>query len=156
MSELGLDYVSAGLDDSVREWDGEFTPIEAGEYEVEIAEVERKESKKGNPMLVPTFKVIGFADGRDTDSVGATLRGYYVEQGPGRGRLKALLNAVEALDAKGGYSPGELPGKRLLVSIVQESFTAMNENMESVSRTSSKIRNERPVERKTPPKTARR
>lgn len=146
--------------ESFESWDGEGGGIDfpdPGDYEIEVKDVVADTSKGGNAVLVLTNEVVKNADGSDTDQAGKTFKKWlYVEQG---GNETALKRTKHFLLAAGvdlvRFSPSDLVGSRLIVTIVASEYEKMDSMSGEMKTFSSiEVRKERPVEKKAAPKTA--
>lgn len=78
------------------------SPIEPGTYPAKIAAVDVETSKKGNPMVVATFKVT--VDGKEK-----TRKSYLVITGAGAAGFGQLLRATGFSDIADMYADPDVP-----------------------------------------------
>jgi len=126
---MGTDYVESQIfaDEDLAPHDGSsFDRVDPGDYELEIIEASReKHSKKGDPMVTVTYRVVANADGSETPMAGRECRGWYVEAGSefGRRRFKNFIIATGCVDKNGNYSPSQLIGAHILAAVEHRTRT---------------------------------
>lgn len=95
---------------------GDFEPIPAGDYTLEIEEVKEQVSKAGNQMLNITFSVID-----EGEYKGRKIFEYYVLTEKALWRLKELFIALgKDVDGVVAFDPQELVGEIFIGNITIE------------------------------------
>lgn len=95
---------------------GDFEPIPAGDYTLEIEEVKEQVSKAGNQMLNITFSVID-----EGEYKGKKIFEYYVLTEKALWRLKELFIALgKDVDGVVAFDPQELVGEIFIGNITIE------------------------------------
>lgn len=96
---------------------GEFEPIPAGDYLVEIEKCEEKMSSSGNNMLAMTFNVV------EGDYAGRKIFDNYVLTEKALWKLKSLFVALgEDVDGILEFDPSDLIGQTFLATVsIEES-----------------------------------
>ena len=96
---------------------GEFEPIPAGDYLVEIEKCEAKTSSSGNDMLTMTFNVV------EGDYAGRKIFDNYVLTEKALWKLKSLFVALgEDVDGILEFDPSDLIGQTFLATVsIEES-----------------------------------
>ncbi|UCC74936.1 MAG: DUF669 domain-containing protein [Gemmatimonadota bacterium] len=139
------DYIDwMGVNDPELEpHDGERKMVEPGEYDFEITEVKQDQSRAGKPTLIVTASVLsGAAKGR-------TIRNWYSLVGDNefaRRRIKALIQATGVpVDGRGAFSAQAFVGCKFHGKVIEDTFTARNQQGVEEERTWSKITCEAPI-----------
>jgi hypothetical protein len=115
--------------------------VPEGDYVVDLVEIERSTSKKGNDMLVIDFEV---AEG---DYSGKRVRAWYTLTEAAKGRIKQLQLACGETDFS-QLRRSTLDGARLIISVKHEKMPqAFNSNGEPYPESiSAKVHSERALD----------
>lgn len=142
---MALGYIDANLND-VNQWDGEFSPVEEGDYVMEVDSVEQREAKSsGAPMLAVKIRIVSLANGDPSAFDERLVFANYMLTGKARSRLKQFVVACDCLDENGGFEPDALVGKRFLASVIKRYGETLDENGSKVERVYTNVTKEQPL-----------
>lgn len=141
---MGIDYIElAGVVTNPEEqaWDG-INMVDVGTYDWEITGVVKGASSKGTPQLEASLKVVSKGP-----MEGKKMKAWYYMTPNSIGRLLNMLKAAGVpLDAKMGFNPQQLIGKRMRATVTHETSTVENQMTGAKTpKTSAKIVGEKPI-----------